>query len=195
MSAITRTRSAESDLLRTFGIFAECLLTGVWILVAALPLVTLPAAVAAGAAHLRRHLDHRESGWRQFAADWRSAVRRGWLAGTLGWGALALLWADLAAVRAGLPGGVVVGAVGVLAALVVVVGGLRAAVSWRPGASWRALSGAAAQRTVRDPAGSLVLVCGFGVIAASAWFAAPLAAPAVGIVTAAALAVERRRTH
>lgn len=31
-----------------FSVFSECLLTGVWITVAALPLVTFPAAFAAG---------------------------------------------------------------------------------------------------------------------------------------------------
>ncbi|MDG4865535.1 hypothetical protein P8605_46050, partial [Streptomyces sp. T-3] len=54
----TRTRTGDSAFLRAFAVFAECLLTGVWIAVAALPVVTLPAAVAAGAGHLRRHLDH-----------------------------------------------------------------------------------------------------------------------------------------
>ncbi|WP_073760280.1 hypothetical protein [Streptomyces sp. CB03234] len=177
-----------------FGLFAECLLTGVWIALASLPLVTLPAALAAGAAHLRRHLAHERGGLPEFASDVRAATRHGGLpAGLAGWAALALVAADLAVVRAGgLPGGAFAGAVGVLALLGLTVAGLRAAVAWRPGSSWRALTAAAAHRTVRDPAGSLVLVCGFAVIAASAWFALPLAAPALGIVTAAALALERR---
>ncbi|MFF8386984.1 hypothetical protein [Streptomyces kanasensis] len=176
-----------------FGVFAECLLTGVWIALASLPLVTLPAAVAAGAAHLRRHLAHERGGLREYAADLRAAARSGWLAGLAGWGALALVAADLAVVRAGgLPGGAFAGTVGVLALLALAVAGLRAAVAWRPGASWRALSAVAARRTVRDPVGSSLLVCGFAVVAASAWFALPLAAPALGVVTAAALALERR---
>ncbi|MET9428319.1 MULTISPECIES: hypothetical protein [unclassified Streptomyces] len=177
-----------------FGLFAECLLTGVWITLASLPLVTLPAALAAGSAHLRRHLAHERSTWREYAADVRAATRRGGLlAGLAGWAALALVGADLAVVRAGgLPGAPLVGAVGVLALLALAVTGLRAATAWRPGASWRALLSPAARRTARDPAGSLTLVCGFAVIAASAWFAAPLAAPALGMLTAAALAVEQR---
>ncbi|MGB8938872.1 MAG: hypothetical protein WCD21_01310, partial [Streptomyces sp.] len=110
-----------------FGAFAECLLTGVWIALAALPLVTLPAAFAAGSRHLDRHLSQEPSGWREFTADLRAAVRRGWLVGLGGWSALALLLADIAFVRAGLPGGTFVGAVGVLALFVLVVAGLRAA--------------------------------------------------------------------
>lgn len=37
----------ESVLAERFALFAECLLTGVWIALAALPLVTYPAAFAA----------------------------------------------------------------------------------------------------------------------------------------------------
>ncbi|MFG2648144.1 hypothetical protein [Streptomyces sp. NPDC048436] len=175
-----------------FGAFAECLLTGVWIALASLPLITLPAALAAGSRHLDRHLAHEASGWREFTADLRAAVRRGWLVGVAGWAALALLLADLAFVRAGLPGGAFVGAVGVIALFVLVVAGLRASANWRPDASWRALLTQAVRRTLRDPAGSLVIVCGFAVVAASGWFSLPLAAPTLGMVAAAALAVERR---
>lgn len=176
-----------------FGVFAECLLTGVWIAIASLPLVTWPAALAAGARHLRRHLGGQESaGRREFAADFRAAARRGWAVGLAGWVAAWLLWLDLAAVRAGLPGGPLVAAVGILAFIGCAVAGLRAAADWAPGASWRALLGAAGRRTVLDPAGSLLIVGGFAVVAASAWFAAPLAVPVIGAVTAAAVAVEQR---
>ncbi|MFF8609823.1 hypothetical protein ACF06X_28295 [Streptomyces sp. NPDC015346] len=178
--------------LERFGVFAECLLVGIWITLASLPLVTLPAALAAGAAHLRRWTGDEEGGLRAFTADLRSAARRGWLVGVAVWAALALVWLDLAIVRAGLPGGRTVGALGVLAAIGLVVTVLRACAAWRPGSSWRSLLAAAARRTVRDPAGSLLVVCGFAVIAASAWFAVPLAAPALGVAMAATLAVERR---
>ncbi|MFJ5223012.1 hypothetical protein [Streptomyces sp. NPDC088400] len=182
--------------MRRFAVFAECLLTGVWIAVASLPLLTLPAAFAAGAAHLRRVLAHEVSTWREFTADLWAAARRGWLVALAGWASAWLLWADLAIVRAGLPGGPFAGTVGVLAMLGLLVAGLRATARWCPGDSWRVLLAGAARRTLRDPAGSLSLVCGIAVVAASAWFAAPLAAPALGVVTAGALAVERRyRDH
>ncbi|GAA4892968.1 hypothetical protein ACFPM3_16930 [Streptomyces coeruleoprunus] len=187
------TRPARAGFPQAFAVFAECLLTGVWIAVAALPLVTLPAAFAAGAAHLRRHLGHEAGGVRRFAADLRAAARRGWLTGLVLWAAAALVWADLAVVRAGeLPGGAFAGAVGVLALLALAVAVLRAAVAWRPGASWRALTAAGLRRTFVDPAGSLVLVCGFGVVAASWWLSPPLAAPALGVLTAASLATTHR---
>ncbi|MFJ8660491.1 hypothetical protein [Streptomyces sp. NPDC093795] len=185
----------QSRFLARFGVFAECLLVGVWIAVAALPLVTLPAALAAGAAHLRRWTGDEQAGLRFFAADLRAALRGGgWSAG-LGYGAaLALMGADLAFVRAlPVPGGRAAGTLAILAALWLTVTLLRAATAWRPGLRWRDLLGPAARRTLRDPAGSLLVVCGLAVIAASAWFSAPLALPAIGILVASALAAERRR--
>ncbi|MEV6246845.1 hypothetical protein AB0M38_11660 [Streptomyces sp. NPDC051742] len=182
--------------LARFGVFAECLLVGVWIAVAALPLVTLPAALAAGAAHLRRWTGDEQAGLRFFAADLRAALRGGgWSAG-LGYGAvLVLVGADLAFVRAlPVPGGRAAGTLAILAALWLTVTLLRAATAWRPGLRWRDLLGPAARHTLRDPAGSLLVVCGLAVIAASAWFSAPLALPALGILVASALAAERRLT-
>ncbi|MFM9552901.1 MULTISPECIES: hypothetical protein [Streptomyces] len=191
-----RTKSAapreESLLAARFALFAECLLTGVWIALASLPLVTYPAAFAAGSRHLRRRTAHEGGGWREFVADFRSAVRGGWLVGLAGWAALAAVWVDVQAVRAGIPGGPLVGAIGVLALIGAAVAGLRAAAVWRPGATWRALLGAAGQRTVLDPAGSFLLVGGLAVVACSAWFVAPLAVPVLGAVAAAAVAVEER---
>jgi hypothetical protein len=183
---------AESRAWGRFGIFAECLLTGVWIAVASLPVVTYPAAFAAGARHLRRRTTHQGGGWREFVADFRTAVCGGWVAGLAGWAAAAAVWVDVQAVRAGIPGGPLVGAVGLFALIGLGVAGLRAAAVWEPGASWRALLAAAGRRTVLDPAGSFLLVGGLAVVACSAWFVAPLAIPVLGAVAAAALAVEAR---
>ncbi|MER7520348.1 hypothetical protein [Streptomyces sp. NPDC126499] len=184
---------ARARFAARFGVFAECLLVGVWIALAALPLVTLPAALAAGAGHLRRWTADEETGRRSFTADLRAALRGGWAVGLGFWALLVLLWADLVLVRAGaVPGGRLVGAVGIVTALCLAVGLLRACTAWRPGARWGGLLAAAARRTLRDPAGTLLVVCGFAVVAASWWLAAPLAAPALGVVVAATLAVEHR---
>jgi hypothetical protein len=182
----------ESRFASGFALFAECLLTGVWIAVVSLPLVTYPAAFAAGARHLGRRLAHERGGWREFAADFRSAVRRGWLVGLAGWAALAAVWVDVQAVRNGLPGGALVGTVGVLALIGAAVAGLRAAAVWRPGDSWRHLLAQAGRRTVLDPAGSFLIVGGLAVVVCSAWFSAPLAVAVLGAVAAAAVAVEER---
>ncbi|WP_199815460.1 hypothetical protein [Streptomyces griseus] len=175
-----------------FAVFAEALLTGVWIAVACLGLVTYPAAFAAGARHLRRRTSHEGGGWREFVADFRTAVRRGWLVGVAGWAAAAAVWVDVQAARAGIPGGPLVGAVGLFALIGLAVAGLRAAAVWAPGASWRALLADAARRTLRDPAGSFLIIAGLAVVALSAGFVAPLAVPVLGAVAAAAVAVEER---
>ncbi|WP_128378364.1 hypothetical protein [Streptomyces cavernae] len=190
--AKSRRPPRESVLAERFALFAESLLTGVWIAVAALPLVTYPAAFAAGARHLRRRVAHEGGGWREFVADFRSAVRGGWLAGLAGWAAAVAVWVDVQAVRAGLPGGPLAGAVGLFALIGLAVAGLRAAAVWEPGAAWRVLLAAAGRRTVLDPAGSFLLVGGLAVVACSAWFVAPLAVPVLGAVAAAAVAVEER---
>ncbi|MFF3331929.1 hypothetical protein ACFYWX_20570 [Streptomyces sp. NPDC002888] len=185
----------ESVLAERFAVFAECLLTGVWIAVASLGVVTYPAAFAAGSRHLRRRTAHEGGGWREFVADFRVAVRAGWLAGLAGWAAAAAVWVDVQAARAGIPGGPLVGAVGLFALIGLVVAGLRAAAVWTPGATWRALLAQAGRRTVLDPAGSFLIIAGLAVVALSAWFIAPLAVPVLGAVAAAAVAVEERYRH
>ncbi|GGR79828.1 hypothetical protein GCM10010269_18900 [Streptomyces humidus] len=175
-----------------FAVFAECLLTGVWIAVACLGVVTYPAAFAAGARHLRRRTTGRDGGLRDFAADFRAAVRGGWAVGLAGWAAAAAVSVDVLVSRAGLPGGPFAGAVGVFALIGLAVALLRAAAGWTPGSRWRALLADAGRRTLRDPAGSFLIVCGLAVVALSAWFLPLLAVPALGTVAAAAVAVEVR---
>ncbi|MFG3204441.1 hypothetical protein [Streptomyces sp. NPDC048192] len=182
----------ESVFAERFALFAESLLTGVWIAVASLGVVTCPAAFAAGARHLRRHAGHRAGGLREFAADFRAALRGGWAVGLAGWVVAALAWVDVRAVRAGLPGGPLMGAVGLFALIGVAVAGLRAAALWAPGERWRSLLAAAGRRTVRDPAGSFLLVGGAVLVVCSALLIAPLAVPVLGAVAAAAVAVEER---
>ncbi|MFD1831465.1 hypothetical protein ACFSJS_17620 [Streptomyces desertarenae] len=183
-----------------FALFAECLLAGVWLLLAALPLVTALPAFAAACGHLRRYLDAEQAGWREFAAEWAAAVRAGWRFSLLWWAALALLVFDLRAASSGvLPGGpaaVAAGAAAAAAVVAVAVTGLRAAAAWRPGADWAGAGRAAARRAWRaDPGGSLLLAGGLAVTAVAAWMLPPLIAPALGCLAACAVAVERRYAH
>jgi len=185
----------ESVFAERFGVFAECLLTGVWIAVASLGVVTYVAAFAAGSRHLRRRTTHESGGLREFVGDFRTAVRGGWVAGLAGWVAVGLVRVDVQAVRAGLPGGPLVGAVGLFALTGLAVAGLRAAAVWEPGAIWRVLLAEAGRRTVLDPAGSFLLVGGVVLVVCSALLIAPLAIPVLGAVAAAAVAVEERYRH
>ncbi|MFC5219496.1 hypothetical protein [Streptomyces coerulescens] len=185
----------DSVFAERFAVFAECLLTGVWITVASLGLVTFPAALAAGARHLHRRIAHESEGLREFVADFRVAVRGGWVVGLAGWAAVAAVRVDVQAARAGIPGGPLVGAIGLFALIGAVVALLRAVALWTPEAGWWALLTGGGRRTVLDPAGSFLIIGGLAVVAASAWFAAPLAVPVLGAVVAAAVAVEERYRH
>lgn len=120
------------------------------------------------------------------------AVRGGWAVGLAGWAVAAAVRVDVQAARAGIPGGPLVGAIGLFALIGAVVALLRAAASWTPDAGWRALLAGAGRRTVLDLPGSFLIIGGLAVVAASAWFAAPLAVPVLGAVAAAAVAVEER---
>lgn len=180
-------------LLDRFGLFAECLLTGLWFVLAALPLVTVLPAFAAACGHLRRHLAQERSTWRDFAAEVVTATRTGWLASLLWWGGLALFAFDLAVVRSGaLPGDALVGGVAVVGMLAVVVVGLRSAAAWRAGHRWSDTVRGAARRCVTDLGGSLLLAGGLAVVAVVAWQLPPLVVPTLGCLAAAAVAVERR---
>ncbi|CCK31429.1 hypothetical protein BN159_7050 [Streptomyces davaonensis JCM 4913] len=194
--AVARTKARKESMFgERFGVFAECLLTGVWIAVASLGVVTYPAAFAAGARHLCRRTAHEAGGWREFVADLRAAVRGGWVVGLVGWVAAAAVWVDVQAARSGLPGGTFAGAVGLFALIGLAVALLRATALWTPGSSWRELLADAVRRTVLDPAGSFLIVAGLAVVALSAGFVAPLAVPVLGAVAAAAVAVEERYRH
>ncbi|WP_326735140.1 hypothetical protein [Streptomyces sp. NBC_01022] len=176
-----------------FSVFSECLLTGVWITVAALPLVTFPAAFAAGSRHLHRYLAGEAGGLREFAADVREAFRSGWRVSLLWWAALALLAFDWQVARSGLlPGGRPLMAVSLLGLPAVAVWGLRTAAAWHPGTPWAQTVRTAGRRTFTDPAGSLLLVGGFVALALATWQIPPLAAPALGCLAAAAVAADRR---
>ncbi|NGO71397.1 hypothetical protein [Streptomyces boncukensis] len=191
------TRSLHSG---RFALFAECLLTGVWIALAALPLVTALPAFAAGAAHLERHLAGDRSRLRDYLADLRAATRTGWRLSALWCAALALLGWDLYVASSGaLPGAPLWALTGLAAAFVLLVGGVRAAARYRPaddpepGGDWRACALAGVRQTLlTDRPGALLVAAGWVVVAASAWMLPPLAAPALGALTACAVAIRDR---
>lgn len=189
-----QTSPERQSLLARFSVFAECLLVGVWLVLAALPLITLLPSFAAASGHLRRYLDHEEAGRREFAADLGAAVRGGWRFSLLWWAALMVLAFDVwVATSGGLPGGPFLAVPVAAAAVVLVVVGLRTAAAWRPGDDWFRTARDAVRRTCRaDRGGSLLLVGGLLVVAVAAWQLPPLVPPALGCLAACAVAVERR---
>jgi hypothetical protein len=175
-----------------FALFTECLLVGVWLTLAAVPLVTIPAAFAAACAHLDRFLTGYPCGWRDFADDVRDGLRRSWWVALVGMGGLAVLALDVVIVSAGVPGAPLVIAVSVAVAGGMLVIGMRAAAAWTPRADWRGLLVTAARQARVDLHGNVILAGGLAVVAAATWQLLPLFVPAVGCLAGAALAVRRR---
>uniref|UniRef100_UPI001A9D1AED hypothetical protein n=1 Tax=Streptomyces sp. YIM 98790 TaxID=2689077 RepID=UPI001A9D1AED len=88
-----------------FALFGETLLTGVAVLVLSLPLVTLLPALAAGCAHLRRHLRGESEQLRVLWADFLAACRTLWAtAVAVPVVALGLVWSLSVAEAGAVPG-------------------------------------------------------------------------------------------
>ncbi|RJT78438.1 hypothetical protein D6T63_13080 [Arthrobacter cheniae] len=176
-----------------FALFGEVLWVGVLCCVASLGIVTIPAAFAAGSAHLHRFLRAEDSPLRQFAADFTAALRTGWLAGLGVVLAVGLLLLDIIVANSRLlPGWQVI-----LAAGVVLLAGVLAALAgttarWPASRSWRAAGRRWLRDARKDPAGVLWLVAAVVLTLMVTWQLPPLVVPGVGCLVFAALATSVR---
>ncbi|MFE0763463.1 hypothetical protein [Streptomyces smyrnaeus] len=180
-----------------FELFADVLSVGLATAVAALPLVTAPAALSTACAVLRRRRLYDEpcTARRYLAALRTREDRRGDLAaGAVLLAACALLAADAALVAAGLPGAgqfaVFLAAAAAVAALV----GLRACAGYRAGAGhgWREACRDAAGRAVRDVPGSVLVLLALCTAGMCVWALPPLLFLVAGPLAVALTAVELR---
>lgn len=180
--------------MRRFALFGECLTAGLLVLLAAVPVVTLMPALAAGCAHIKAHVDGETTTVRAFFERVRVAVPGGWVLSVGVVVAFAVLAVDVVVLRTRVVGGGVVAVVCGVAAVGLAVVVLRAAALWTVGARWSAVVRAAARRGVSDFGGSLLLVMALGMLAVVTWQLPPLVLPMVGCVLMAAVAVDRRQT-
>lgn len=179
---------------RPFALFAECLLTGVWFTVAALPLVTIPAALAASVRHLAGHLDGTPTSLGGFVREVRRAGRDGWKAGLAVIGVALFFAVDLAVLTIeGVPGRAVMALLTMVVAGVAATLLLRAAAAWEPGRPWRALFAEAVEEARADFGGTGILLGGLLILAVCTWALWLLFVPMSGCLVGAALAVRRRR--
>jgi hypothetical protein len=177
-----------------FALFAECLLTGVWFSVAALPVVTVPAALAAASRHVEAYAAGEPTSLPAFWADFRTAWRQSWRVGLAMVGVALLLGLNLVVLaQEGVPGRSGLAAATFLIAAAAVTVLLRAAAAWAPGERWRGLFSSAIERTRDDPSGTGILLGGVAVWAACAWALWLLVVPMSGCLIGAAAAVHRRR--
>ena len=185
-----------------FALLGETLLTGLLTLVGSLPVVTAPAALAAGAAHLRRHLGGYDTSVRVFFHDWLAAVRSLWALGVLIPPAVVAVWVNTGLTASGeLPGGSVVRWVTWAAAACAAVVVVRAAAAWsdddRPAGSiglwWELSRGVVRARD--DLSGSALLLAALLMCAVLVWMLLPLVLVTGGLLSLAAVAVEARRLN
>lgn len=131
-----------------FALFSETLLAGLLVLVLSLPLVTIPAAYAAGIAHLERHLSGRDDTVRGLWGTFRSALPGSWKLGiTTAAAAVVIILNLLLATVGQLPGSAVVLPATLLLAAAGAVLLLRTTAAWSDAAGGHA---AVAGRTPSD---------------------------------------------
>ncbi|NQX29912.1 hypothetical protein HQQ81_21405 [Microbacteriaceae bacterium VKM Ac-2854] len=196
----SRAASADGTALRwpgatnKFALFAEVLYTGLVITIVALPLVTLPLALAVGIRHLRRFVLDESSTVAKVWADVRAGFVRSLPVGLAVVGGSAVVALDLLLASTGaLPGGIgvaVVLALALLAALVALVG---AAADWQPSARWLPLLRTSARRAATDARGTSFLVVALVLTGVITWQLAPLIVPCLGCLAFAALALRLAR--
>lgn len=198
--ARTRRPEADGSALRwpgaanRFALFGEVMWVGILVVACSLPIVTLPAALAAGIRHLRRYLAAEASGAGLFLRDAARASIGGSIIGAIAvLGGALLGWDVLLAFGGRLPGGPVVGAVGAagLVALAILV--LLAAAGWTPERGWRHAVRSAPAAVGGDPVGATYLLAGIVLTVVVSWQLIPLIVPGIGCLVFATVAVAERR--
>lgn len=179
---------------RGLGLFSETIVVSLAIAVLSIPAVTAVPAFAAGSAHLRRHVMGESDALAQLGRDFVRALARGWLWGigvAVGFAAvLVTLTSPLTSV---MPGGDVYRWVSGIVAAGAAVVLLRATASWTPDARWGDIVREAAGESVRDLAGSLLLVLALALSGLIVWMFAPLVVLVPGLLVLATRAVTVRR--
>jgi len=177
-----------------FALFGEVLWIGALMAVVCLPVITWPAAVAAGSAHLRRFLAAEAT---PASAFFRDAVRA--LPGALGLGAATtalgiVLALDLALLADGsLPGGAAVTAILAAVGLIALVLSALAASLWAPGDPWLGLVRIAPRVARADASGTVYIVVALALAATIVWQFLPLVIPVLGMLAFALVAIGERR--
>lgn len=192
-----------------FALFSETLLAGVIVLLLSLPLVTAPAAYAAGVAHLERHLSGRDDSlktlWRNFRlalpGSWRYGITTAAVAVVIVLNLLLALVGQLPGRALILPATLVLAAAGAVL-LLRTTANWSGAVDWdgdalpTPAAAgkerWSEAYRAAKEDSLRDWSGSLLLLAAMGMAVVFVWMLQALFVVVPGTLVLAAAAVKIR---
>ncbi|MEQ0560137.1 hypothetical protein ABJI51_13700 [Amycolatopsis sp. NEAU-NG30] len=176
------------------GEFSDCLLAGLLVALASVPLVTAAPAFVAGCRVLDRA--RRDIGgplWTTYWADFRRAARGG-IPFTVACGVAVVLFAVDLEVVAAMPGaGVLRVALGVLAVAGAVVAVRTCEVVATDAAPWRQAVLTAARETAASPRNALLTATALGVSAVLVWMLPILALIMAGPLALAAVATGGRR--
>jgi uncharacterized membrane protein YesL len=193
-SARGATRSRTTTWQDGLGDFADCLLVGLLVALAALPVLTAAPAFTAGcrAADRARHGIGRPL-WTTFWADFRQAARGGVAFSALAGFVTVLFALDFAVAGSLLPGaGVVQPVLGVLAALVAVIAVRTCEVVAVRRETWHRAVRTAARATVAAPGGALLVAAAVAVAGVLVWMQPLLAFLVGGPLALAAVATGGR---
>jgi hypothetical protein len=184
-----------------FALFSETLLAGVLVLVLSIPLVTIPAAYAAGTAHLERHLSGRDDSVRGLWETFKAALPGSWKLGITTAAAAAVIVINLLLAWVGqLPGrDVVLPATLILAGCGAILL-LRTTAAWSDfagtradaGSAWRSALATGQAVSLRDWTGSLLLAAALFGAVVFVWMLAALFVVVPGTLILAAAAVKLR---
>ncbi len=179
-----------------FALFGEVMLVGLLVGLVGVAVVTLPAGLAAGAAHLRRYARAEDSSLRLFWADVRSALAGGVLVGICAAAAAVILAFDVTfALSGALGAGPLAVAVGIVGAGGLVLGGaalLMAAGHWGVSRRWRSAVRDAPRTLARRPIGLAYLSAAVVLTVTTTWMLPPLLLPALGCAAFAAFVMSDR---
>lgn len=176
-----------------FAFFAEVMLTGLYVAVLSIPVVTALPALTAGVRHLRRFVAGEADAVSMVWADFRAACSGVWFVAVGSIAALFLVVLNLWASSTGaLPGGALVGLVSAAFGVALLVGLLRAAGDWEPGARWTTLVASGIRGIAADVQGSALLLSGVLMAGVFVWMLKPLALVVGGLVALAVMSVGHR---
>lgn len=176
-----------------FALFGEVVMIGMLITFVGLPIITLPAALAAGMRHLRRFVHAEDSRLVFFWRDVRAGLLGGLIVGVIALVVTLLLLLDIDLAGSGaLPGGPIVLAVGWVGLGAVGTFLLAAAAQWTPDTGWRRAVRRAPGRLFGDVIGALYLVATVVFVVVATWALPPLILAALGCAALAAVAIPER---
>ncbi|MCP9001029.1 Poxvirus protein I5 [Pseudarthrobacter sp. RMG13] len=192
-----------------FALFSETLLAGLLVLVLSIPLVTIPAAYAAGIVHLERHLAGRDDSLRGLRGTFRAALPGSWKLGITTAGAAVVIVLNLLLATVGqLPGSSVVLPATLILAAAGAVLLLRTAAAWSgvageesdggessAPATWSAALGTAKALSLRDWTGSFLLAAALFASVVFVWMLVALFVVVPGMLILAAAAVKMRSSR